>query len=110
MLHAREEDTVCRNGGDEFLYLLINPSGRQTVARIAALVREAIESPIDAGDLQFTIAPSIGIALYPEHGTSAQMLIDYADAAMYRAKQQGSQCEFFEPPAASGVTPRRRTH
>lgn len=109
MRQARAEDTVCRNGGDEFLYLLINPSGRQSVARIAALVREAIESPIDVGDLQFAITPSIGIALYPDHGTSGQTLIAHADAAMYRAKQLRSHCEFFEPPAASGVTPRQPT-
>jgi diguanylate cyclase (GGDEF)-like protein len=95
--NARDEDTVCRNGGDEFLYLLINPKGREAVARIAALVREAIEAPIALGGLQLVITPSIGIALYPEHGQSGQTLITHADAAMYRAKQLGSHCEFFEP-------------
>lgn len=67
------------------------------------MVREAIESPIDVGALQFTITPSIGIALYPDHGTSGQTLIAHADAAMYRAKQLRSDCEFFEPPMASSV-------
>ena len=100
MRNARDEDTVCRNGGDEFLYLLINPTGREAVARIAGVVREAIESPIGLGALQFTITPSIGIALYPEHGMSGQTLIAHADAAMYRAKQLRSPCEFFEPPMA----------
>lgn len=97
MRNARDEDTVCRNGGDEFLYLLIDPTGRDAVARIAGLVREAIESPIALGALQFAIRPSIGIALYPDHGTSGQALIAHADAAMYRAKQLRSHCEFFEP-------------
>lgn len=100
MSHARDEDTVCRNGGDEFLYLLINPSDRDNVARLAGLVREAIEAPIGLGALQFAITPSIGIALYPEHGSSGQTLIAHADAAMYRAKQLRSPCEFFEPPMA----------
>lgn len=109
MRHARDEDSVCRNGGDEFLYLLINPSGRQTVARIADLVREAIEAPIDVGALRFAIAPSIGIALYPDHGASGQALIAHADAAMYRAKQLHSRCEFFEPAPAPDEAPRPST-
>ena len=101
MRHARDEDTVCRNGGDEFLYLLINPAGREDVARIAGLVQGAIEAPIGLGALQFAITPSIGIALYPDHGTSGPTLIAHADAAMYRAKQLPSHCEFFEPSMAS---------
>ncbi len=92
--HARDEDTVCRNGGDEFLYLLINPADREAVARIAGLVRRAIEAPIELGTQKFTITPSIGIALYPAHGASGSALIGNADAAMYRAKQLGSHCEF----------------
>jgi len=98
MRHAREEDTVCRNGGDEFLYLLIDLAGREDVARIAALVQRAIEAPIGLGVLQFAITPSIGIALYPDHGSSGKVLIACADAAMYRDKQLPSHCEFYEPP------------
>jgi diguanylate cyclase (GGDEF)-like protein len=101
--HARDEDTVCRNGGDEFLYLLINPSTREDVARIAGLVRTAISKSIDLDGVQLAITPSIGIAVYPDHGSSAGLLIAHADAAMYRAKQLGSQHEFFEAPAASGA-------
>ena len=82
--HARDEDTVCRNGGDEFLYLLINPTGRENVARIAALVRTAIAHPISLDTLQLEITPSIGIALYPEHGTSGDKLVANADAASTR--------------------------
>lgn len=100
--HARDEDTVCRNGGDEFLYLLINPGTREDVARIAGVVRAAIAEPIGLDALQFAITPSIGIALYPDHGSSPDLLIAHADAAMYRAKQLRSSCEFFEPPAARG--------
>ena len=103
MSHARDEDTVCRNGGDEFLYLLINPNTREDVTRIAGLVRAAIAEPIGLAALQFAITPSIGIALYPDHGNSADLLVAHADAAMYRAKQLRSPCEFFEAPAAPGA-------
>ena len=105
--HARDEDTVCRNGGDEFLYLLINPAERQDVQRIADLVGQAIEVQIGLGALRFAITPSIGIALYPEHGIDGQTLIANADAAMYRAKQRRSRIEFFEalPPPPPPATP-----
>jgi diguanylate cyclase len=98
--HARDEDTVCRNGGDEFLYLLINPMGRENVARIAGLVRTAIAHPIGLGALQLEITPSIGIAIYPDDGTSGDVLVAHADAAMYRAKQLRTACEFFEAPVS----------
>lgn len=107
MRHARDEDTVCRNGGDEFLYLLINPSSRDAVARVAASVQQAIGSPIGLGALQFQVKPSIGIALYPEHGLSGQTLIANADAAMYLAKQHGSACEFFQLPHGPAAATRR---
>ncbi|MGL6112742.1 MAG: diguanylate cyclase domain-containing protein [Rubrivivax sp.] len=100
MIHARDEDTVCRNGGDEFLYLLINPNSREDVARIAGVVRSAIAEPIDMDALHFAITPSIGIALYPDHGRSADLLVAHADAAMYRAKRLRTACEFSEAPAA----------
>ena len=101
MSHAREEDTVCRNGGDEFLYLLIDPGSRQAVARIAGLVRAAVAKPIKLDALQCEITPSIGVALYPDHGSSAELLIARADTAMYRAKQLRSACEFFEAAVAT---------
>jgi diguanylate cyclase (GGDEF)-like protein len=108
MRHARDEDTVCRNGGDEFLYLLINPGNRKNVARIAGLVRQAIGSPIDVDAVQFAITPSIGIALYPDNGRIGQTLIAQADVAMYRAKRSLSTCEFFEPEMAPSEALRKQ--
>ncbi len=84
--HTRDEDTVCRNGGDEFLFLLMNPQGRENIGRIAGFLANSIAQPIDPGGLPLTIRVSIGIAVYPEHGTTAEQLIKNADAAMYRAK------------------------
>ena len=85
--HCRVEDTVCRTGGDEFLYLLIHHKGRDNVARIASAVLRALARPVAFKGLQIAVRPSIGIALYPEHGTSAADLIANADAAMYAAKK-----------------------
>ena len=84
--HARDEDTVCRNGGDEFLYILMNPQGSENIQRIAEALVKAIGQPIDMGELQPVIKASIGIAIYPDNGTTGEQLIRNADAAMYRAK------------------------
>lgn len=93
--HTREEDTICRNGGDEFLYLLINPAGRVNVARVAGHLRATLARPIVIDDLALVITPSIGISLYPEHGTTADMLVTHADAAMYRSKRHRRPWEFY---------------
>jgi two-component system, cell cycle response regulator len=93
--HARDEDTVCRNGGDEFLYLLINPQGSENIRRIADTLLQTISQPIDAGDLKPIIKASIGIAVYPDDGTTGEQLIRNADAAMYRAKESVSGRMFF---------------
>jgi diguanylate cyclase (GGDEF)-like protein len=92
--HARNEDTVCRNGGDEFLYLLLDPQGRENIARIARGILLNIAQPIDLGHVQVVIETSIGIAVYPENGATGDELIKNADAAMYRAKKCMSGCEF----------------
>jgi diguanylate cyclase (GGDEF)-like protein len=93
--HARNEDTVCRNGGDEFLYILMNPQGSENIQRIAEALVEAIGQPIDMGELQPVIKASVGIAIYPDNGTTGEQLIRNADAAMYRAKAGTNGCALF---------------
>ncbi len=83
----RDEDTVARLGGDEFAILLpgVNEAGAQEVAeRLLA----ALEPPFVLGGLPITISvgASIGIALYPAHGSDADALLRQADIAMYAAK------------------------
>jgi two-component system cell cycle response regulator len=93
--HARDEDTVCRNGGDEFLYVLMDPRGDENIQRIADSLVKTIGQPIDMGELQPAIKASIGIAVYPDHGATGEQLIRNADAAMYRAKTRTNGCAFF---------------
>jgi diguanylate cyclase (GGDEF)-like protein len=102
--HARDEDTVCRNGGDEFLYLLINPQGRENIERIAGTLLQCIGQPIDIGDLQLVIRASIGIAVYPENGTTGEQLIRNADSAMYRAKKTMTGCILFDALETEGAS------
>jgi diguanylate cyclase (GGDEF)-like protein len=93
--HTREEDTVCRNGGDEFLYLLMNPQDTGNIERIARNLLKTIGQPIDMGDLQPVIKASIGIAVYPDDGTTGEQLIRNADTAMYGAKKGMIGCILF---------------
>lgn len=95
-IEARSEDTICRYGGDEFLYLLVNPQGTQNIQRIAHKVSTLISSAVVIDDSVLTVASSIGIAVYPENGTSGEDLVANADAAMYRAKEASTGPVFFD--------------
>ena len=94
--HVRGEDTVCRNGGDEFLYLLVNPQGDDNIARIACKLMERICEPLPAAGRQLTVRASVGISVYPHCARTADELVRSADAAMYRAKRRQSGYAFAE--------------
>jgi len=91
---TRDDDTVSRHGGDEFLYLLMEVKDERDVTAIAAKLIETIQAPchLKAGGQSITlrIHASIGISLFPNHGTTAEALIRQADSAMYEAKKAGS--------------------
>ena len=93
--HARVEDTVCRAGGDEFLYLLVNPKCTTDVERKAVAVLGDIARTIEVGGRDLVVRGSIGIALYPGDGTTVDQLVRNADAAMYRAKNGGCGYALF---------------
>jgi len=94
--YGRGEDTVCRNGGDEFLYLLMNPRGRRNIELIANSMWRTIAQPVAVADATLAVKSSIGIAIYPEHGVNGGQLIKNADAAMYRAKNRSRGVVFFD--------------
>jgi diguanylate cyclase (GGDEF)-like protein len=98
--NARAEDTVSRHGGDEFLYLLTEIHEQKNLAMIAGKVLKAIQAPcnVSARDLivNLRIEASIGIAIFPSDGATADALIRSADAAMYQAKQNGSGYAFAQ--------------
>jgi diguanylate cyclase (GGDEF)-like protein/PAS domain S-box-containing protein len=86
----RETDTVCRLGGDEFVLLLSPVSGAAEAQGVAAKMVQTLLEPyqMDNGKTIKT-SVSIGITLFPEHGTSADLLTRNADIAMYHAKEYG---------------------
>jgi len=83
---VRTSDTVCRQGGDEFVILLPEIHGRDGLKKLAQELLTAIQQPCEVGEHRLIVSASIGIALYPEHGDSVDTIIQSADTAMYRAK------------------------
>ncbi len=92
---VRDADTVGRQGGDEFLYLMLEVKDDADAARAAGKIIEGIAQPCEFDGLKLTVKPSVGIAFYPEDGRSAPVLIKNADSAMYRAKQSGKGYCFY---------------
>lgn len=85
---VREEDTLSRFGGDEFILVLPDTDAKgaaHVAGKILALVSEACY--IEQHEL--VVTPSIGIAMYPDDGVDFDKLYQCADVAMYRAKQEG---------------------
>ncbi len=85
---ARGGDTVSRRGGDEFLFLMVEAKNETNAANLAARLIDNIAEAFEVEGVTLTVRPSVGIALYPEDGASAQELLKNADKAMYVAKQQ----------------------
>jgi diguanylate cyclase (GGDEF)-like protein len=93
---VRSGDTLCRYGGDEFLYLLVNPQSTGNIERVALKALDSISESLIIDDLTLSIAPSIGIAVYPSNGRTGEELLVNADAAMYRAKKTKTGYVFFD--------------
>ena len=91
---TRDVDTLCRLGGDEFLYLLVQAGDKASVTLIVKRVLRTIRHPCDANDRALDISASIGISMFPQHGDSPDELVSKADEAMYRAKKNKSGYSF----------------
>ncbi|MBV9496011.1 MAG: EAL domain-containing protein [Acidobacteria bacterium] len=85
----REEDTIARMGGDEFTILIGDLRSPDDAAKIAHKLIDAVAQPARIEGHELFITTSIGIALYPNDGDSAEALLKNADNAMYRAKEAG---------------------
>lgn len=94
---VRENDTVARMGGDEFV-LVLSSADASAAAAVSEKLLETLSQPYKIGIYSLTATPSIGIAMYPEDGTDFGELYKHADTAMYQAKQDGRNgYRFFTP-------------
>ncbi|WP_340121758.1 EAL domain-containing protein [Methylobacter svalbardensis] len=97
----RDVDMVARLGGDEFVVLLENITHPEDAARVAENIVADLGRPFQLLQSSITypelsrkviIGASIGISLFPQHGDSPEKLMDNADIALYRAKDEGRSC------------------
>lgn len=109
---VRSSDTVCRQGGDEFVVLLPEIERARDAAISAETILVALAAPHCLRDTTIEITASIGICIYPDDGSDAKTLLRCADAAMYEAKNQGgASYRYFAPnmndPACAHAEPVR---
>ncbi len=86
---VREEDTVARVGGDEFMIALWHVANARDVAIVAAKVVEIISEPYLIEGRNLVVTTSVGVGVYPVHGEDAEVLMKSADTALYAAKRAG---------------------
>lgn len=95
---VRTTDSVCRQGGDEFVILLAEIEHPQDAGSVAEKLREAFAEPQQVAGHSLQITLSVGISVYPDDGNTTAAIMRNADTAMYHAKAQGrNNCQFFMP-------------
>jgi diguanylate cyclase (GGDEF)-like protein/PAS domain S-box-containing protein len=94
---VRATDTVSRHGGDEFI-VVSQLERAEDAAVVADKIIRAVGAPHDIAEHALHVTASVGISIYPDDADQAAGLIGAADAAMYHAKDSGSNnCQFFTP-------------
>ena len=91
----RHCDTLSRIGGDEFILLVENIKEKHEIEIILAKIQTIFEEPFINKAQKFFLSASIGVSVYPDHGTDGEMLIKNADTAMYKAKEAGKNTYAF---------------
>ncbi|MDE2407097.1 MAG: EAL domain-containing protein [Xanthomonadaceae bacterium] len=105
-----EGRTVARVSGDEFTAVLEDLNSREEAEACAQRILTAFDAPLKLDDrLEFTITPSIGISLFPEHAQVPTDLLKFADTAMYHAKAAGKRASMCYTDSMA-VDLRRRAH
>ncbi|MDP1558708.1 MAG: EAL domain-containing protein [Nitrosomonas sp.] len=95
---VRDEDTVARQGGDEFIVVLHSITDARDAAIVAEKILAKLEQPHQIRKQELRVGCSIGIAIFPENGADANTLLKNSDVAMYHAKTVGrNNFQFFTP-------------
>ncbi len=103
----REEDTLARFGGDEFVILAEHINSKSDASKIAEKILQRFHDPFIIANQTFYLGCSVGIALHPRDGEDKSTLLKAADAAMYKAKRNGKRCfSFYESVLTDELTAR----
>ncbi|WP_232056557.1 putative bifunctional diguanylate cyclase/phosphodiesterase [Pseudoalteromonas sp. A25] len=92
---VRQKDTLYRLGGDEFALVMAGTNDIHTITRAAKQFLAAIATPFKMANHELVITSSVGIVLFPDDGSTPEILLKNADTAMYHAKQKGNHYLFF---------------
>ncbi|HXC58348.1 MAG TPA: diguanylate cyclase, partial [Steroidobacteraceae bacterium] len=92
---ARECDTLARQGGDEFVFVLGAPSSEAEAEAVSTRALAALALPMRIDGIDIHTSASFGVAVFPRDGDRAELLLSNADAAMYHAKQRGGGLQQF---------------
>ena len=98
--NVRDEDTVARVGGDEFVAVIGGITDPADMERLARIINAAVARPIEWQGAALRVSASIGISLFPDHADDAESLRRAADAAMYMVKKSGRNHYAFARDAA----------
>ncbi|MDO9225035.1 MAG: EAL domain-containing protein [Pseudomonadota bacterium] len=101
----RQGESIARVGGDEFV-VLAPDADQAAVVSIAERLLAALSAPLEVKGQHFTLGVSIGIAISPADGDTAEVLMRHADVAMYRAKAAGGGYRFYSPEMSAGLIER----
>jgi len=94
--NVREDDTVARVGGDEFVLVIKEQQDAAEIAALIERIRHSVAMPVAAGGREIVPGASIGVALFPRDGENVDRIMRAADAAMYHAKSLGkNNCQFY---------------
>ena len=93
---VRENDTVARVGGDEFVLVINNQASNEQLADLIERIRVRVGAPIQVAGREILAGTSIGVSRFPEDGDTVDRVMRAADAAMYHAKSLGkNNCQFY---------------
>ena len=95
MLCIRDSDTVCRQGGDEFLIVLGNVPDSEAITTVTEKILDALRPTFNVEGNELSTSSSIGIAVFPDDGRDIDTLLKRADTAMYHAKEAGRNAYSF---------------
>jgi len=92
---VKATDTLSRFGGDEFCIVLNQLTALEDIPDMVVKITESLQEPLNINDTNLYVNMSVGISVYPNDGESAEILLKNADAAMYKAKQDGKSTYRF---------------
>ncbi len=108
--NLRKSDTVGRMGGDEFVLLLLQIGAIEDATKVAQKILDSFGEPFAINGYNLNITTSIGIAVYPENGDRADVLLTNADTAMYHAKEEGrARYKLYTPELRDSFVKRQTT-